>query len=776
MKQITMLLFATILCLCAKSQITFSDYIRDGAYVFDDEEKILTSELFTTYKSQFSLNTDDEMVLLEEAFQIVDSTDTLDYGSTHARYQQKHKGYIVEGKTYTVISKCDVVLAVTGSIVTGLDIDDGSLISEADALIDAKDYINAIAYPWEDTALEDSLEVATEDSTATYKPTGELVIAIEHDPSIDDVAENYTLCWKFVVPHAEEVMYIDTVVVDTLIDTVLLYETVYVDATSGTVSHTYNATDYGSYHSGTQWTWHYGYRSGEIETFLCDACFLYKYRLKDQRGIETYTYHTTSALFRKSQQPVRDNNNNWVESDTKTAAQAHWAIERAFDYYGVFYGWPTWSTSIIANAVNDNTIALDGPAAYKLVNYTHLLFVQRDNLNGVTSAAALDVMAHELTHGKIRESSNIGNGYQPGTQQAAMKEGLCDIFGFAIKNWFLGDWNFTIGEQLGNQHKRRFNDPQVDVSPSLSYYSSANWYSGSDAAHRNSGVVRKWFNHLSQGESHWPNPYDGVGIRIASDIAHQLMHWWLWSGSDLMHMRNQSLLIAEKYYGGKCSKIWQDVERAWNDVGIGFLSVCNRKYNPHYPVVIPIGGYNSALAARIRPTNSEGGYTATDYTWSFPAHWTVDLTTDESGFTITNVADDDFSSQIVSVTVDYDEGGSSYQEVVTFPIHFSSTCSGSSKPGKQTINIDEFNETTFNQKQLSNVLVYPNPTHRLVTIDGAEEGTLLQLFNIMGQEVFNYNTNKPTETIDVSNIPAGVFVLMLTDIDGNKDTRKFIKK
>lgn len=63
MKNIFLLLLFTIVTLIAKAQNTNFDslYLKEGAYIFEDLLKIQKSELFTTYKSQFGLATNDEM-------------------------------------------------------------------------------------------------------------------------------------------------------------------------------------------------------------------------------------------------------------------------------------------------------------------------------------------------------------------------------------------------------------------------------------------------------------------------------------------------------------------------------------------------------------------------------------------------------------------------------------------------------------------------------------------------------------------------------------------
>ncbi|MBK8684696.1 MAG: hypothetical protein IPN26_06710 [Bacteroidetes bacterium] len=63
MKNILLLLLFATVTLIAKAQNNNFDslYLKEGAYIFENLLKIQKSELFTTYKSQFGLATNDEM-------------------------------------------------------------------------------------------------------------------------------------------------------------------------------------------------------------------------------------------------------------------------------------------------------------------------------------------------------------------------------------------------------------------------------------------------------------------------------------------------------------------------------------------------------------------------------------------------------------------------------------------------------------------------------------------------------------------------------------------
>lgn len=103
--------FATlIVAICLSNLLiaqNFSSYYKDGLYKFDDGIKILKSEIFTTYKSNFGITTDNTMVLQSEGQMDND-------GGVSSKYIQYYNGYKVEQTSMNVISKYGVVIYVNG--------------------------------------------------------------------------------------------------------------------------------------------------------------------------------------------------------------------------------------------------------------------------------------------------------------------------------------------------------------------------------------------------------------------------------------------------------------------------------------------------------------------------------------------------------------------------------------------------------------------------------------------------------------------------------------
>lgn len=210
---------------------------------------------------------------------------------------------------------------------------------------------------------------------------------------------------------------LDTTGVDTIVKKLI----VYVDATSGTIFDEYNPELHGYHQTADQWTWYYGQKFDEMSTYKCSACT--RFSLED-RNRKIYTLKSSGQFFEN----FRDQNNNWVETDKKTGAQAHWALTFTRDYYYnklyVPAGANIRKLKVICNQ------ATDGPASFIPDDKRPIIRVGFDNTGGYTSAAAEDVLAHEYTHMFISETCKLESGGPSSSQEsAALNEGFSDIMG-----------------------------------------------------------------------------------------------------------------------------------------------------------------------------------------------------------------------------------------------------------------------------------------------------------------------------------------------------------
>lgn len=82
-------------------------------------------------------------------------------------------------------------------------------------------------------------------------------------------------------------------------------------------------------------------------------------------------------------------------------------------------------------------------------------------------------------------------------------------------------------------------------------------------------------------------------------------------------------------------------------------------------------------------------------------------------------------------------------------------------------------------KELSNaadIRLAPNPSSQKVRISGLKGGQQLQLFNTSGQQIQSLQSTQPTETLSVSKLPSGLYLLRLSDRNGHSTTKKLMVK
>ncbi|WP_291119215.1 T9SS type A sorting domain-containing protein [Empedobacter sp. UBA7248] len=105
-------------------------------------------------------------------------------------------------------------------------------------------------------------------------------------------------------------------------------------------------------------------------------------------------------------------------------------------------------------------------------------------------------------------------------------------------------------------------------------------------------------------------------------------------------------------------------------------------------------------------------------------------------------------------------------------------------PKTSSPNMTSFDKIEIVQESIKEIetifQVYPNPTQgplniKWNTTEGVQD---IQLYNLAGQEVKNYQVNKLSNNIEmnISNVPSGIYVLRFITTKGEVISRKIIKK
>ena len=511
-------------------------YLEDGVYAFDESIQIHKQEVFTTYKSQFGLSERDEMT---EDFTYVFPENNI----IHTKYVQKYKGYPVEGAMMNVLGKEDVVERINGFVVKDLRIDDGNLINEEAALQNALRFVNAELYAWQ----VEEVDEEGNNTSANYYPKGKLVIAKTREAETPFINKYYKLCYRFSIRAVKPQQNL----------------AVYIDAVTGAVFTSASETSHTQYPSiGTATTPYNGVRS--INTSTCNWCT--NHFLRDfSRNLYTRT---------SSDGVIKDGNNVWDSQSDKTPAGAHWAVGNAWDYFSIVHGksGTKGTTNEIRIKINNASAAIGASYSFNdnIGGTFDLISLRPDDSSPGFSIAALDIMAHEYTHGMIFGSSKLSDG---GFEANSLAEGFCDIFGEMTQERTLGTTNFIIGSDVGGCLPRNFVDPHADCGQpstpngkSASKYMEPGFWSATNG-HANAGVLRKWFHLLAFGGSFNGITVGGVGTTKAANIAFLGFHSWL--NSSVNYPTAANLIVAGvKYTYGNCSREHHATHNAFKAVGL----------------------------------------------------------------------------------------------------------------------------------------------------------------------------------------------------------------
>jgi PKD repeat protein len=72
------------------------------------------------------------------------------------------------------------------------------------------------------------------------------------------------------------------------------------------------------------------------------------------------------------------------------------------------------------------------------------------------------------------------------------------------------------------------------------------------------------------------------------------------------------------------------------------------------------------------------------------------------------------------------------------------------------------------------ISVYPNPFNDVITLAGVSSNSTIQIFSVDGKNV--YQGNATSSTLNTSNLSAGVYMLSITDVQGNRQVQKIVKQ
>lgn len=94
---------------------------------------------------------------------------------------------------------------------------------------------------------------------------------------------------------------------------------------------------------------------------------------------------------------------------------------------------------------------------------------------------------------------------------------------------------------------------------------------------------------------------------------------------------------------------------------------------------------------------------------------------------------------------------------------------------KEFINIVELNTTLSNSLTKADIQFYPNPTTNVLHISGVEKNTQIEIYNVAGKLIKSHTLNTGFNSIDISTLPKGVYLLRGV-VEGEKWVGRFVKE
>ncbi|MDI6804576.1 MAG: M4 family metallopeptidase [Bacteroidota bacterium] len=292
-----------------------------------------------------------------------------------------------------------------------------------------------------------------------------------------------------------------------------------------------------------------------------------------------------------------NNNNNFNDNERlKAAVSAHFFSREVYQFFKTRYN---------RNSYNNTGGSLRNVVHY-LVNLNNAFWngvsMSYGDGDGVTFsnlAGALDVIAHELTHGVTQYSANLVYELQPG----ALNESFSDVFGAICDSadWLIGEDVFTPG--ITGDALRSMQDPHMGLSSNDPRWQPAHMdeyvnlpndpNNDNGGVHINSGIPNKAFYNVATA----------IGRSKAGLIWYRTLAVYLTNNSQFIDCRNACLNSAKDLFG-QSSVEYNAVASGFSAVGIGSSS--GSTYDLTYDDgSSAVGVYESAanweLAVRFTP-------------------------------------------------------------------------------------------------------------------------------------------------------------------------------
>ncbi|MFA5802459.1 MAG: M4 family metallopeptidase [Thermoleophilia bacterium] len=266
--------------------------------------------------------------------------------------------------------------------------------------------------------------------------------------------------------------------------------------------------------------------------------------LEDAKSRKTYTANNGTSL------PGTLLMSEGGSSSDSTAQNAHNNIGLTYDYY-----YNTFSRDSFNGGGAQLTSTVHYSTSYNNAFWNGSQMTYGDGDGSVFSPLgnALDVVAHELTHGVTQYSANLVYSYQSG----ALNESYSDVFGVMVDrdDWLMGEDVYTPGTP-GDALRSMSNPTTYGQPDHMNSY--VNTSSDNGGVHTNSGIPNKAAYNVATS----------IGKDKMEKIWYRTLTVYLDTSSQFVDARDASIQAATDLYGGSSAEVTA-VNNGFAAVGIG---------------------------------------------------------------------------------------------------------------------------------------------------------------------------------------------------------------
>jgi len=454
-------------------------------------------------------------------------------GTQTLRYYQTVYGLPIEFTALNLQVKNNQVTEVNGEILDNPEVNPNFLISEAEALQRALDFVDAEQYMWEDNSV--------------YFPTGEKVIVpnkVGLEASVLKSAYKFEIYSKN--PFNRQMIYVDAENGGIVLDLPLIH---FSNGNEKSIPGTAETAYYGEQqidmnYNGSQYILHDDSRGSGIRTYNCH---------------NTANYNAATDFY----------NNNTYWDNAPYATDAHFSTISAYDYFLQKHGY---------NSINNAGFPLRSYVHFNLIQYGYpnnvnafwngewMTYGDGDPSQGITPLTTIDICGHEITHGLVQFTAGLVYQYESG----ALNEAFADIFGTAIEHFAVPEYaNWLMGDAMGRIIRNTAN-PKALGHPNN--YKGVFWDFQTQQVHRNSNPFSHWFYLISEGGSgtnDFGNTYNvtSIGMSKAEQIAFKLLTQYLTPTSGYVDACFLALQVATNLFGINSNEV-KSVGNAFYAIGV----------------------------------------------------------------------------------------------------------------------------------------------------------------------------------------------------------------